>query len=169
MKINDARQRFVETWGALASQWGISRAMAQLHAYLLVSPVPVSVEQLMEELQMSRGSVSTNVRDLIDWGIVRRTVVSGERKDFFVAEKDLMVVARKIVQERRKREIQPVIESLTELHRSTIQGPKSEVEAFTTMMKQIVDLTTSVSEAADIVTKAPSNWLLSLLTSLRKR
>src|SRR5215210_2251170 len=78
-----ARREFVDLWGQMANHWGINRTMSQIHALLMISHEPLTAEQIMEELQISRGNVSMNLRDLINWGIVRRTSSPGDRRDFF--------------------------------------------------------------------------------------
>src|ERR1700741_4977652 len=101
MKYNEAKDKFIQTWGTLGSSWGISRTMAQVHALLLISPEPLSTEEIMEDLKISRGNSNMNVRDLIDWGLVYKELKAGERKEFFRAEKDIWKVAKQIIKERR--------------------------------------------------------------------
>jgi DNA-binding transcriptional regulator GbsR (MarR family) len=96
MKFKEAKSKFVQTWGALGSQWGINKTMAQIHALLMVSNEPVSMEDIMSELHISRGNASMNLRALMDWGIVYKEFKPGERREFFIAEKDLDELAVKI-------------------------------------------------------------------------
>src|SRR6478672_4347902 len=115
MKFNEAKTKFVQTWGALGSQWGINKTMAQIHALLMVSNEPVSMEDIMAELQISRGNTNMNLRALMDWGIVYKEYKTGERREFFSAEKDLDELAVKISKERSKREIKPALKVLKEV------------------------------------------------------
>ena len=115
MKLDEAKIKYIQTWGSLATSWGINKTMAQVHALLLVSTKPLSAEDIMETLQISRGNVNMNVRALIDWGIVTKEFVVGERKEFFVAEKEMWEVVKKIVIQRKKRELEPVIKVLDEI------------------------------------------------------
>ena len=96
MEFKEAKNKFVQTWGALGSQWGINKTMAQIHALLMVSNEPISMEDIMEELQISRGNASMNLRALMDWGIVYKEYKAGERREFFTAKKDLDELAVKI-------------------------------------------------------------------------
>ena len=114
MEFKEAKNKFVQTWGALGSQWGINKTMAQIHALLMVSNEAVSMEEVMEELQISRGNASMNLRALMDWGIVYKEYKAGERREFFTAEKDLDELAVKIARERSKREIKPALKILKE-------------------------------------------------------
>jgi len=89
MKLNEARQQFISSWGAFGTHWGINRTMAQIHALLMISPDPLSQDEIMQQLNISRGNVNMNIRDLIDWGLIDRIIKPGERKEFFSAEKDI--------------------------------------------------------------------------------
>ena len=79
MKLAEAKSQFIQAWGTLGSKWGINRTMAQLHALLMVSPDPLSAEELMEALNISRGNANMNIRDLMDWGLVEKIHKPGDR------------------------------------------------------------------------------------------
>ncbi len=113
-ELRQARREFVDLWGQMANHWGINRTMAQIHALLMISHEPVTAEQIMDELQISRGNVSMNLRDLINWGIVRRTSLPGDRRDFFVTEHDIWAMFQIILRERKKRELDPILNRLDE-------------------------------------------------------
>jgi len=114
LQLAAARREFVDLWGQMANHWGISRTMSQIHALLMVSNEPLTAEQIMEELQISRGNASMNLRDLINWGIVRRTSVAGDRHDFFTTEADVWSMFQVILRERKKRELDPLLSRLDE-------------------------------------------------------
>ena len=103
MKFKEAKNKFVQTWGALGSQWGINKTMAQIHALLMVSNEPVSMEDIMDELQISRGNTSMNLKALMDWGIVYKEYKAGERREFFTAEKDLRRISCKNCQRKKQK------------------------------------------------------------------
>ena len=132
-----ARDEFVMQWGAIGSAWGINRTMAQIHALLLVSPDNLSADEVMEQLSISRGNANMNLRELMDWGLVQKVIVPGERKEFFTAEKDIWKVARQIVKERKKRELDLMIPVLKEL--SEVEGDKRDraVKTFTDTIQNI--------------------------------
>lgn len=109
-----ARREFVDLWGQMANHWGINRTMAQIHALLMIAPEPLTAEQIMDELKISRGNVSMNLRDLINWGIVRRTSMPGDRRDFFATEADVWTMFQIILRERKKRELDPILNRLDE-------------------------------------------------------
>src|SRR6187431_224758 len=102
MKLTKAKQQFISSWGAFGTHWGINRTMAQIHALLMVSADPLTQDDVMEQLDISRGNVNMNIRDLISWGLVDRVILSGERKEFFTAEKDIWKVATQIIKERKE-------------------------------------------------------------------
>src|SRR5271163_2942662 len=89
MQLAEAKAKFIADWGRFGTNWGINRTMAQIHALLLVSPDALSAEEVMEQLSISRGNANMNLRELMDWGLVQKVIVPGERKEFFSAEKDI--------------------------------------------------------------------------------
>lgn len=107
-----ARERFVSLWGHMGSQWGIPRTMAEVHALLYIYGEPMHTDQIMDALGVSRGSASMTLRSLIDWGLVTKVHVRGERKDHYRAEQDVSRLFRTILRERKKREIEPLLEEL---------------------------------------------------------
>ena len=115
MKLIEARQQFISSWGAFGTHWGINRTMAQIHALLLISPDPLTQDDIMEQLNISRGNTNMNIRELINWGLVERVLLSGERKEYFTAEKDIWKVTTQITRERKKRELDPMLKLLSQL------------------------------------------------------
>lgn len=109
-----ALERFILFWGEMASNWGINRTMAQIHALLYCSEEPLDTDAIMERLQISRGNANMNLRSLITWKLVRKVHRPGSRKDFYAAEKDVWHITAQIIKERQRREIQPVKEQLQE-------------------------------------------------------
>ena len=110
--LRRARERFVALWGQMASNWGVPRTMAEVHALLFIAGRPMNTDDVMESLSISRGSASMTLRALQEWGIVSRVHIRGDRKEYFQAEQDIWKLFRTILRERKKREIDPLIESL---------------------------------------------------------
>ena len=110
----EAVDKFVHSWGEMGSKWGINKSMAQIHALLMAIDKPLSTDEVMRELQISRGHANTNLRGLVDWGIVRRVFVKGDRKEYFQSEKDVWTMFCRIARERKKRELEPAIEAIRE-------------------------------------------------------
>ena len=167
MEFKEAKNKFIQTWGALGSQWGINKTMAQIHALLMVSPEPLSMEDIMDELLISRGNASMNLRALMDWGIVYKEYKSGERKEFFIAEKDLDELAVKIAQERSKREIKPALKVLKDV--SSIDKSKSaETRHFVDQTQKLYDFVLKADNMIDKVTEYKDNWIGRLVMKIMK-
>jgi len=110
----EALERFILFWGEMASNWGINRTMAQIHALLYASEKPLDTDAIMERLQISRGNANMNLHSLVNWNLVRKVHQPGSRKDYYVAEKDVWHVTAQIIRERERREIGPVQQQLQE-------------------------------------------------------
>lgn len=85
MKYEEARQQMIQTWGNLSSHWGINKTMGQIHALLMISPEAKTTDDLIGELGISRGSVSMSLRSLVEWGIVHKVFIAGNRKEYYIA------------------------------------------------------------------------------------
>jgi DNA-binding transcriptional regulator GbsR (MarR family) len=168
MEFKDAKNKFVQTWGALGSQWGINKTMAQIHALLMVSPESISMEEVMDELQISRGNASMNLRALIDWGIVYKDFKAGERKEYFYAEKDLDELAVKIARERSKREIKPALKVLKEVSMIETQNNK-EARHFVEQTEKLYDFVSMADNVLDKVTEYKDNWMGRLVMKFLKK
>ena len=168
MKLEDAKLKYIHTWGSLATNWGINKTMAQVHALLLVSTKPLSADDIMEILKISRGNVNMNVRALIDWGIVNKEFVVGERKEFFVAGKDIWELFKQVTKERKKREIEPVLKVLEDL-KNDVEDNSEEAEDFKKIMGDLSSVTTTVNGILDKAIKADEHWLLSNFTKMIKK
>jgi len=159
MDYQEAKGKYIQAWGTLGSSWGINKAMAQIHALLLVSPKPLSTDTIMEELSISRGNANMNIRSLIDWGIVNKEFIPGQRKEYFSSEKDIWELARRVIKERRKRELEPVIKVLKEV--SSIKSDGSEEsEEFVKMTKELADFSVQTDNLLDLAMKAEQNKVL---------
>jgi DNA-binding transcriptional regulator GbsR (MarR family) len=106
---------FILHWGEMGTHWGVNRSVAQVHALLYLSEKPVDAEAIVEALGLARSNVSTALKELQTYAIVRRVHVEGDRRDHFVAEGDLWEMLMRIVAERKRREIDPTIALLAEL------------------------------------------------------
>ncbi|HWB62314.1 MAG TPA: MarR family transcriptional regulator [Chitinophagales bacterium] len=167
MKLDEAKQQFVEAWGTLGTNWGINRTMAQIHALLLVSDEPLSTDEIMDKLDISRGNANMNLRALIDWGLAERKVKLGERMEFFVGEKDIWKVAVRIIRERRKREIDPMRATLRNLTLiDDKDDKKEEYQKFIKLVKDIDAFAESTDKIADKMILADRNWFYGTLMKL---
>jgi len=164
MQLNEAKQQFIQAWGTLGSNWGINRTMSQVHALLLLAQEPLSTDEIMADLQISRGNANMNVRALIEWGLVSKHLKPGDRKEYFVAEKQISKVARQIAQERRKRELQPVLSTLAQI--KNVETDTNESQDFITMVNDLEDFTSRVDRTLEKFIKSDENWFYKQLMSL---
>ena len=168
MKLTEAKQQFISSWGAFGTHWGINRTMAQIHALLLVSPDPMTQDDIMEDLTISRGNTNMNIRELINWGLVERVILSGERKEFFTAEKDIWKVVKQIVKERKKRELDPMLKLLDQLE--DVEGDKRDkhIKTFVDTMSGIKRLGKQADKTLDTMIRADENWFVGSLVKMFK-
>lgn len=168
MKLSEAKQQFISTWGAMGTHWGINRTMAQVHALLMISPNPLTQDDVMAQLNISRGNVNMNVRDLIDWGLVDRVLIQGERKEYFTAEKDIWKVSTQIIKERKRRELDPMMKLMDQL--SKVDGDKKdkEVKIFIDTINGIKKFGAHADSMLDVLVKSDESWFLSTALKLFK-
>lgn len=167
MQLSEAKEKYIQTWGTFATNWGINRTMAQVHALLLASGKPLSTDEVMEQLEISRGNANMNLRALIDWGIVRKEFIKGDRKEYFLAEKDVWYLFKQITKERRKREIEPVISFLEEL-RNIDDRDSEEAKEFIKLMDDFSSVTGKINNIMDLAIKSDDHWLVGKITNLLK-
>jgi len=110
--LDRSKALFIRRWGEMGGYWGINRTMAELHALLYISAEPLCTDDIMAALQISRGNTSMNLRQLVDWGLIVRVHKKGDRKEYFAAETDVWEMFQTIVRERRRREVEPIIETI---------------------------------------------------------
>ncbi len=158
MELAEGKQKFIEAWGKLGSEWGVNRTMAQVHALLLISPGALTTEEIMEQLSISRGNANMTLRDLISWGLIEKQHRPGERKEYFFAEKDVWLIAKQVAQERKKRELDPMLKILNDL--GNVKGDEKDPE-YKTFKKSITDinkLAKNVDSTLSTMVKAEENW-----------
>jgi DNA-binding transcriptional regulator GbsR (MarR family) len=158
MDIKTARHRFITRWGELGSSWGICKTMAQVHALLLISSRPLCTDEIMKELDISRGNVCMNLKSLQEWGLVYKSCQEGERKEFYVAEKDMYIVFRQIVLQRKKQELEPILDLLEEC--SAVEEKCKESAEFCHVVKDIKLFSSKANRAIDTIFNTNPDWFL---------
>ena len=167
MKYAEAREQLIRTWGQLSSQWGINRTMGQIHALLMMAPDPMTADQIIQELAISRGNVSMNLRSLIEWGLVHKVYVTGDRKEYFAAEKDTWKMALQIARERKRRELEPAIESLQALQNVEQGDVESRyVDELNKMTSQMLDVAMQTDKVLEIGIRAGGQSLMRKLINV---
>ncbi|WP_397362005.1 GbsR/MarR family transcriptional regulator [Olleya sp. R77988] len=167
MEYQEAKDKFISTWGSLGSLWGINKAMAQIQALLFISTKPLSMEEIMEDLKISRGNTSMNLRQLMDWGIVTKTLIAGERKEFFITEKDVQELARIVAVERSRREIKPVVKVLEEISSIKDDG-SAKTKELIKQTKALHELTETMDSMINKLVNQKQNWLTKSLLKIFK-
>lgn len=137
-----AQDRFVAAWGQMGSAWGISRTMAEVHALLYITGEALCTDDIMARLEISRGNASMSLRALLDWGIVTRAHKRGDRKEYFLAEQDVWVMARAILRERLKREVEPLMAAMHETRDMTraSQGRRKDYDDHHERLDELLEL-----------------------------
>ncbi|RYY90013.1 MAG: transcriptional regulator [Chitinophagaceae bacterium] len=167
MKLTEAKAAFIQTWARLGTEWGISRSMAQVHALLLVSDKALSTEDVMQELQISRGNANMNLRELVTWNLLSRELLPGERREFFRAEKDIWEVAKRIAKERKRRELEPLIRELDALKQ--VDDPAEPgAESFVHTVQDIRSFVAKADKGLETMLQADENWFFGTILKLLK-
>lgn len=156
--LTPVAQKFILHWGEMGTRWGINRTVAQVHALLFLSPRPVPADEIAETLAVARSNVSTSLRELQGWGIVRVVHVLGDRRDHFESIKDVWEIFRIVSEERKRREIDPTLRVIGEC----VQELKanSQGDAYTReRLESMLEFLTVMSGMFDEVMHMPAGAL----------
>ena len=160
-QLKEAAQKFILHWGEMGTRWGINRTVAQIHALLLISNRPLAADEIADTLAIARSNVSTSLRELQNWAIVRLVHVPGDRRDHFEALKDIYEMFRIIARERRRREIDPMIGLLRECI-AEAEKPKS-ADAYTReRLSELLGFFELATNSFDLAEKVPTQSLLKI-------
>ncbi len=156
-KLSPVQQKFILHWGEMGTRWGINRTVAQVHALLYLSPAPLNAEQIAQALGVARSNVSTSLRELQGWGIVRLVHVMGDRRAHFESLQDVWEMFRVILQERKRREVDPTLGLL----RACVADPgKGGPDAMTRRrLESLLDFFETMAGCAEEVVHLPPETL----------
>lgn len=166
MKLNNIQEQFIKSWGSLGSKWGINKTLAQIHALFIITETALSAEEIMESLKISRGNANMNVRTLIDWGLVYKENRLGERKEYFVGEKDMWLILKRVMKVRKEKELDPMLEVLRNLRKEEEISSENELVA-----ERLENIEKFASEADNLLgkfIKMDENWFWSTFIKLMK-
>ena len=162
-KLSPVEQRFVLHWGEMGTRWGINRTVAQIHALLFVSPKPLNAEDICDALAVARSNVSNSLKELQGWGIVRLVHVLGDKRDHFESLKDVWELFRTVLNERKKREIDPTLavlrECIAEADKDEATGEYAE-----TKMRELADFFEVSTAWYTQISRWPTSAVTKLLT-----
>ncbi len=157
-----AVEKFVLQWGDMGGQWGVNRSVAQIHALLYLSDRPLAAEDIAETLGIARSNVSTSLRELQGWKLVRRVPLLGDRRDHFEAETDLWEMVTRIAQGRKEREIDPAAAGLRACRAEADGDPRVSATA-TKRLAEMDDFLTTMSRWYDQMLGVPAPKLMALV------
>jgi len=148
MELTPVMTRFVLHWGEMGSRWGVNRTVAQIHALLFLSDAPLTAEEIADTLAIARSNVSTSLKELQNWGLARVSHLMGDRRDHFDTPKDIWEIFRIVMEERRKREIEPTLTVLRDfvLDDSTHQPQDAQALA---KIRMVLEFLETLTEWAD--------------------
>ena len=162
MKLDPVKQEFVLHFGEMGSRWGISRTVGQIYALLFLSDQPLNAEQIVDALGFSRSNVSMGLKELQAWKLVRLQHQLGDRRDYFTTPDDLWEIVRTLIEERKKREIDP---TLTKLRALLINAEESDIEADPALrrVQELTDLFELLTGWYEDIADIPTERLVRLL------
>jgi DNA-binding transcriptional regulator GbsR (MarR family) len=140
--------------------------MAQIHALLMTAPQPLTTDEVMEELEISRGNAHSNLKELVAWGLLRVVVKKGERREYFEAEKDVWHIFTIVARERKRREIEPALAILNKCADESREIGTPEGKAFHEQMRQLEDFVGFASKMADRVSSMKHGLAVQLASKL---
>jgi len=155
-------EAFILHWGEMGTNWGVNRSVAQVHALLYLSDRPLHAEEISDTLSLARSNISTALKELQSYNIVRRTHVAGDRRDHFVAETDLWELLMRISAERKRREIDPTIALLADL-KERIEGRKDVPDHVRERVARMHEFISTLTNWYDQVRRLPKSTLVTLM------
>jgi DNA-binding transcriptional regulator GbsR (MarR family) len=168
MKLSQSQQKFIMSWGSLGSQWGMNKTLAQIHGLFLITNKALCTEDIMDALQISRGNVNMNVRTLIDWGMLYKEHVLGERKEFFIGEKDMWLILKRIMKVRKEKELDPMLHLLSEIKQAAETEHETDTKEFTDRLNAIEKFAKQADKTLDKLLKADEHWFWGPFAKLMK-
>jgi DNA-binding transcriptional regulator GbsR (MarR family) len=159
MKLTPAMEKFILNWGEMGARWGINRTVAQIHALLYVSPRPLHAEEISETLSVARSNVSNSIKELQSWGIIRVVHILGDRRDHFESMKDVWEMFRIVVDQRKKKEIDPTLAVLRECVAESEKAGRSE-EYTRERLKHLLDFFQTMTSTYEHLKQVPTSSLV---------
>lgn len=165
------KEEFVAEWGALGPAWGMTRTVGRIHALLMISEDPVTTDEIMEALSVSRGGAHGALKDLTAMGIAKRGIRKGERKETFVGEKDPWKVFCAIMRERKRREVEPVLAILDRCLDPSNELDGSEARSFTDQLRRLREFVGAGDRVMEKIGSSESGtvfkWMMSFVNTTR--
>lgn len=162
MKLTPVMEKFIVHWGEMGTRWGVNRTVAQIHALLYLSPKPLNAEEISETLNIARSNVSTSLKELMSWGLIKVSHILGDRRDHFESMKDMWDIFNCVVEERKKREIDP---TLTLLRQCELEAESDKVtpEEIKLRIKNMTEFLETLSTWYEKMRGVPTTTLIKLM------
>lgn len=161
MKLTPVMERFILHWGEMGTRWGVNRSVAQIHALLYLSKEPLPAETIAEVLGLARSNVSTSLKELQSWNLVKNVHVLGDRRDHYSALKDVQETFNAVVEGRKRREIDPTLTLLRDLHLSLQEDKQADPEV-ALRIKNMLEFVELMSDWYEQMRKLSNPMLLNL-------
>lgn len=162
MQLVPAAEKFILHWGEMGSRWGVNRTIAQIHALLYLADEPIPADEIASLLSVARSNVSMSLRELQGYGLIRTEHVLGDRRDHFTATDDMWSLFLTILDERKKREIDPTVRTLHEIAKLA-DGDKRISKAMRTKIKDMQDFLDDMSRWYQEIRTVPESQLVKLI------
>ena len=169
MKLTPIMKDFVVHWGEMGTYWGINRTVAKIHALLFISPEPLSAEEIVNLLVIARSNVSSSLKELENWGVIKVVHKFADRKEYYESLKDVWEVASLILDQRKKREIDPAIKFLKqclEEHKSNTKNKETDYSE--RKLKELLSLFETASTGCNQIRNLPIKQVLQFINLGRK-
>lgn len=141
-------KQFVETWGAMGSAWGVNNSVARVHGLLIITDRPWCIDEIVDELQISKSNVSTSLKELRSWNVVRKVFISGDRREFYTCEPDTWEMLFNIMRQRKQRELDPILTNIGMTCEQAKECPTGIAVDRLVQMKQMLDVFASLASIA---------------------
>ncbi len=162
MKLTPVMTRFVLHWGEMGTRWGVNRTVAQAHALLYLAPAPLPADEIAATLNVARSNVSTSLKELQSWGLVSVTHVMNDRRDHFTARSDPWEMLVTIVEQRKRREIEPTLHVLRECVRD-LEKDRETPKEIKARIENMLGFLTNVTTWFDQIMQLPRTTLMTLM------
>ena len=159
-------EEFIHQWGVLGSSWGINKTMAQIHALLLIKKDALTTDDIMEQLTISRGNAHYNIKQLLDWSLIRKVIKKGQRKELFLAEKDPWKIFCIITNQRKRRELEPLVAILDQCTNDLKKLKSKDAVQLQTQLKELTKFVNTGVSVMDKLAKSNQSVLMKLIMKI---
>lgn len=165
-KLKEIQDKFIQEWGSVGSAWGINKTMAQINGLLWISSEPLNTDQIMERIDISRGNAHKNIKELLNFGIAKPVIIKGDRKEYFTSIKDPWTLFKVVMKERKKREMDPMLEALDSFIQETKGLKGKEEKEFHDKLKEMKEFSEIFTGLVDKLSNFEKDFLIKYLIDL---